>query len=246
VSCFERIWESHSLLDSPRLSSLNSELSRLRESQTLTYDETAVTSTLIDPFLHCLVYGRTQVHDARYPGTLRPQPAPSHLGNYFVSQKFAFIPTDFFVSKTGHVQSMSYINNLNPRETCLYRSIESLLGGCIPLFNHVLTDLHRNNPLPRRIQGHCRYVEWDEPEPPEHSDDEGGWSAYERDIRHWVMHRPLEIPDVPPNGYPGGLERRKHIVDLCGSVLQVVVHISEIRLVRSRLLMYFARYLMIL
>jgi hypothetical protein len=101
----------------------------------------------------------------------------------------------------------------------------------VPLFSHVLTDLHRNNPHPRRIQGHCRYIEWDEPEPPEHSDDEDGWSAYERDVRHWVMHRPIEIPDVPTNGYPGGLESRKYAVDLHGRTLQVVVHVSEIRLV---------------
>jgi len=230
VSCFERIWESDSLLNSHSLSSLNNGLSRLRESQPLEHNEDNVTATLIDPFLHCLVYGRTQVYDTHHPEALRPQPAPSHLGNYFVSQKFAFIPTDFSVSNTGHVRFMSYINNLNPGETSLYRSIENLLRDCVPLFNHVLTDLHRNNPHPRRIQGHCRYIEWDEPEPPEHSDDEDGWSAYERDVRHWVMHRPIEIPDVPINGYPGGLESRKYAVDLHGRILQVVVHVSEIRL----------------
>jgi hypothetical protein len=44
------------------------------------------------------------------------------------------------------------------------------------------------------------------------------------------MHRPIEIPDVPTNGYPGGLESRKYAVDLHGRTLQVVVHVSEIRL----------------
>jgi hypothetical protein len=234
---------------------LNSELSRLRDSQDV------ITSVLIDPFLHCLVYGHTHVYDVHHPGVLRPQPPPFHLGNYFVSEKFAFLPTDFSVSITGDVRFLSYINNLDPSEIFLYRSIESLLGDLLPLFSHVLTDLHRNNPLPQRIQGHCRYTEWDEPEPPEHSDDEDGWSAYERDVRHWVMvslvfrqfwplvvtshlssftptqHRPIELPDVPPSGYPGRLESRKYNVNLHGKTLQVVVHVSEIRLVRLSLVM---------
>jgi hypothetical protein len=118
---------------------------------------------------------------------LQPQPSAYPLGSYFVSQKFTFLPTDFSVSITGRVKFLSYINNLNPSRTFLYQSLENLLGCCVPLFSHVLTDLHRNNPLPQRIKGHCRYTEWDEPEPPEHSDDEEGWSAYERDVQHWAM-----------------------------------------------------------
>jgi Protein of unknown function (DUF4246) len=237
---------------------LNNELSRLRNSHSLIQDEDAVTSTLIDPFLHCLVYRRTQVYDAHQPEALRPQPPPSYLSNYFVSQKFAILPTDFSVSITGGVRFLSYINNLDPSETPLYRSIENLLGDFVPLFEHVLTDLHRNNPLPRRIQGHCQYTEWDQPESPEHSDDEDGWSAYERDVRHWVMvsfclhsimafefnlpsltptqHRPIELPDVSPNGYQGGLDSRKYNVDLRGKTLQIVVHVSEIRLVRLKMI----------
>jgi hypothetical protein len=213
-----------------------------------------ITSRLIDPSLHCLVYGHTLVCDTRHPEGLRPQPAPSHLGSYFVSQKFVFLPTDFSISALGHVRFLSYINNIDPKDTTLYCDMEKLLESCVPLFSHVLTDLHRNNPLPQRIQGYCRYTEWDEPEPPEHSDDEDGWSTYERDVQHWVIvsffplskllpafliflsliltqHRPIELPDVPANGYPGGIESRKYTVDLYGRTLQVIVDVSEIRLV---------------
>lgn len=137
------------------------------------------------------------------------------------------------MSPTGRIKAISYINNLHPRETVLYGFIEDLLERCLPLFGHVLTDLHRNNPLYQRIKGACRYTEWDEPEPPDHSDDEDGWSRYERDVRKWVMQRPIQLPDVPVNGYQGGLETRRHVVDLLGKTLQIVVHVYDIQLVRS-------------
>lgn len=72
---------------------------------------------------------------------------------------------------------------------------------------------------------------WEEPEEPEHSDDEEGWAAYESELRHWLMNRPIRLPDVPEEGYPGGLEMRKHVVSLRGRTVQVVVDVSEIRLV---------------
>lgn len=213
----------------------NNELSLLQESQNLGCSRggDGVTSMIIDPFSHCLVYGRTLVHDFHQTDGPRPQPAPSHLGNYFVSQKFSFLPSDLVVHPSGAVEFDSYINNLHPRHSSLYRGLENLLRACLPLFSNVLTDLHRNNPLPQRIKGACRYTEWDEPEPPEHSDDEEGWATYERDVRSWIMHRPILLPDVPPNGYPGGIENRKYNVDLRGRKLQVVVNVFETRLVST-------------
>lgn len=215
------------------MTALNQELSHFREFETLRRDrgEDGVTSALIDPFLNCLVFGRTPAYDAHNSKCLRPEPPPSHLGTYTVSQKFAFIPTDFLLSPDRHVTFLSYINNVNPRQTALYGALGSLLGPCTRLLENVLTDLHRNNPLSLRIKGSCKYTEWDEPEPPEHSDDEEGWSAYESEVRHWVIHRPLQLPDVPPNGYPGGLESRKHYVELCGRKLQVIINVWETRLV---------------
>lgn len=229
VSCFERIWESDCLLDTPDLDALNTELSRISD-HTRPATNDLMTAYLIDPYSCNLIYGRTLVLDVRH-SALNVELPPSHLGNYFTAQKSVFLPTDFSVSSTGSVKALSYINNLHPRKVKAYLAIEKLLGACIPLFGHVLTDLHRNNPLPQRIKGACRYTEWDEPEPPEHSDDEEGWSSYEHELRRWVMHRPLTLPDVPLNGYPGGLEQRKHTVNLNGRKLQVVVNVFENRLV---------------
>lgn len=229
MSCFERIWESESLLDSPILGSLNEEFQNLWELQAsaCNRNEDGVTTALIDPYLHCLVYHRTLVSC----GPPKAQSPPPMTDNYTVSQRFSLLPTDVSVSQSGAVQFLSYINNLHPRHTSLYQLLETTLTAFVPLFEHTLTDLHRNNPLTQRIPGPCRYTVWDEPDPPEFSDDEEGWSTYEHDMRDWIMNRPIHLPDVPDGGYPGGLERRKHTVNLRGRNLQIIVNLSETRLV---------------
>src|ERR1700759_5378169 len=89
VSCFDRIWESDSAQNSVDLSTLLHELTGLRESPIsgLDLQKDAVTSTFVDPFRYCLVYGRTQVYDTDHPGILLPYPAPIQSANYFVSKK---------------------------------------------------------------------------------------------------------------------------------------------------------------
>ena len=136
------------------------------------------------------------------------------------------------MSCTGTGNFLSYVNNLDPQNVSLRDALENTLLKVIPMFERVLTDLHRSNPLHQRIKGAYKYTEWEEPDPPEHSDDEEGWSTFERDVRHWIMHRPVQLPDVPDGGYPGGLENRKYRVSLCGRRLQLVIDVSDTRLVR--------------
>lgn len=126
---------------------------------------------------------------------------------------------------------MSYINNLHPDHVVLYSQIEHSLAMSVPLLEHVLTDLHRDNPLYQRIMGSCKYTEWDEPEEPEHSDDEEGWANYEREMRTWALQRPIAIPDVPEKGYEGGLEERRTVISLRGRLVTVFVKVSDVRLV---------------
>ena len=109
--------------------------------------------------------------------------------------------------------------------------MEMLLESFVPLFEHTLTDLHRNNPLVPRISGCCRYTEWDEPDPPDFSDDEEGWTNYESEMRQWTLNRPITLPDVPGQGYSGGLEKRRHIVSLRNRSIQVIVNVSNINLI---------------
>lgn len=197
----------------------------------VTLCDDGITRYLIDHKLYPLIYKKTLVShlNGRF---LRPVSPPPSIDVYTVSPNFAFLPSNVFVSSdASSVKFVSYINNLHPqthRDT--YRLLEDLLARFIPLFEHTLTDLHRNNHLVQRIAGHCGYTVWDEPEPPEHSDDEDGWSKYERELREWTMNRPINLPDVPHNGYPGGLERRRLYVKLRNRTLQVIVSAFEIEL----------------
>ncbi|THV06475.1 hypothetical protein K435DRAFT_773175 [Dendrothele bispora CBS 962.96] len=228
VSCFERIWESDTLFNSTMLSDFKEELRSLRELSKKRKEGYFITA-LIDPTLHPLVYDRTFVNN---PSSKNPRtcPPPQATDIYTLSQKFCCLPTDLSVSPTGEAQLLSYINNLHPRHTKLYDLFAKTVTRFVPLFEHVLTDLHRNNPLPQRIPGPYRYTVWEEPEEPEHSDDEEGWSNYERVMLHWALNRPIKLPDIPRDGYRGELEYRRHIVNLKSKRLQVIFRVSEINL----------------
>lgn len=229
VSCFERVWESVTNADSTTLSALTDAFNLLKADKNFAEDISI--KVIVDPTLHSLVYDHTLV--SLHP-SLRTHPPPPLTDIYTLSQKYALLPADVFVSSTGDAKFLSYINDVNPQlHESIYQSIECALTSFIPLFEHTLTDLHRNNPLPQRIQGTCRYTVWDEPDPPEHSDDEEGWVNYEREMRQWSLNRPISLPDVPLSGYPGGIERRKHSVSLNSKRIQCIVNVSEYQTVRS-------------
>ena len=192
---------------------------------------------LIDHRLYSLVYNKTLVSQLN-GRVYRPIPAPPSPDVYTVSPHFMLLPSDVFVSADAtSVKFLSYINNLHPIEHMVtYAHLENLLAGFIPLFERTLTDLHRNNPLVQRIPGPCHYTVWDEPEPPEFSDDEEGWVTYEREMREWSLNRPINIPDVPDAGYSGGLEKRRRSVTLRDRTIQIIVSASEITLVSNILL----------
>ncbi|KAG6899815.1 hypothetical protein C0993_006516, partial [Termitomyces sp. T159_Od127] len=233
VSCFERIWER----TLPPSSSLSTSLNCLRETSSASpWDTLALCTSLVDPHSHPLIYNRTLVRSSPRPRAsprLRTLPSPNGGDIYTVSPQYALLPTPALVSPSGDASFTSYINNLHPRaHSALYDALARLLSAFVPLFEHVLTDLHRNNPLPQRIppsRGPL-YRVWDEPEEPVHSDDEEGWAQYEAELRHWVMYRPIELPDVPDGGYPGGLETRRHRVSLRGKEMKVVVGVEDVRL----------------
>ncbi|KAG6849557.1 hypothetical protein H0H93_007505 [Arthromyces matolae] len=237
VSCFERIWEGSLSPTNSLHQSFQCTLSHLRQATSASpWDASALCTSLVDPHSYPLIYDRTLTRfssSPRAPSRLRTLPSPSAQDIYTLSTSFAFLPTPVYISPNGDAKFTSYINNLHPTaHSTLYDNLTSLLTLFLPLFEHVLTDLHRNNPLPSRIlptKG-PRYRVWEEPEEPLHSDDEEGWVQYERELRHWVMHRPIELPDVSDGGYLGALESRRHKVSLRGKELKVVVGIEDIRL----------------
>ena len=187
---------------------------------------------LVSPCSHPLVYGRTLSFDSNHELVPTSSPLFSEE-NYTLSPTYAWIPTPFLVSedRPSTTTALSYINGIYPGRTSLYRGVEKLLGHSIPLFEHVLTDLHRSNLLWHRIPGTCKYTTWDEPLTPQHSDDEEGWLNYQREIKQWTLERPLQYPDVPKDGYPGGLEHRKFKATLSGRLVEVIVKVTEVTLV---------------
>ncbi|KAJ3829194.1 hypothetical protein F5880DRAFT_1620787 [Lentinula raphanica] len=224
VSCFERIWESSRILDPSSLSVLNNEFSSLKSRKVVSQELS--TLPIIDSTQNPLVYRHTLVASP----SLRTWPPPQLTDMYTLSRRYALLPSNAQISPSGKVEFTSYINDLDRQHhETTYQLLQEALTSFIPLFEHTLTDLHRNNPLPQRIPGTCRYTVWDEPDAPEHSDDEEEWVNYERELRQWSLNRPINLPDVPLTGYAGGLERRRHLVSLKSKKLQFIVNVSEYR-----------------
>ncbi|KAG2149408.1 hypothetical protein BD769DRAFT_333738 [Suillus cothurnatus] len=159
VSCFERIWESQAILDNSARESLNFQLSRFLGTlpDKLTRREgDELTRHIIDPYLHPLIYDRTLAYDSAREGFLRPEPVSDitdTTSTDFLSQKFACLPCDFLISQDGTAKALSYINNLHPCYSALYRHFEELLSKCVPMFEHVLFDLHADNLIRERVLG---------------------------------------------------------------------------------------------
>ncbi|KAJ8523116.1 hypothetical protein ONZ45_g453 [Pleurotus djamor] len=220
VSCFERIWETISQSDTTSLLQLNEGISALRL-QNYGASAPGRKRWLLDPYLYPLVYNQTLV--SVYPEWTTTLPAPRlHFNtsdSYAISSRLAHLPSLVHVSQLSPAPPTaifcSYINNLHPtHHKSLYASLSTILGSLIPLFEHTLTDLHRNNPLTPRISGACMYTVWDEPDPPEHSDDEEGWQVYESEMTR----------------YRGGLETRRQTVSLVDREIKIVVSIYEVQL----------------
>ncbi|KZT08812.1 uncharacterized protein LAESUDRAFT_648772 [Laetiporus sulphureus 93-53] len=231
VSCADRIWQSDTFLHMAELPALDSELNSLSSEITLSHDATTV--DLIDPYRYCLAYGDTAVyHKPHTPSHLLPV-VPPDCEAFSASPLFVCIPTPFSVSSASdplQAKALSYIVNVDPHNTALYTDLEVLVARCVPLFEHVLTDLHRTNALQLRVRAMDTDIAWDEPDEPYRSDDEDNRLVFERELRNWALQRPAKMPDVPRTGYPGDLERRQTVVSLRGKTIKAIVRVTEIRL----------------
>ncbi|KAH8835096.1 hypothetical protein DL96DRAFT_1572815 [Flagelloscypha sp. PMI_526] len=224
VSCFERIWEANNILASNSLTELRHEFDGLGQTRN---------SILVDPYPGCLRYGKTFVPSHLDHSIPSPLPSPQYAA---FSTQFAMLPSEVELLSSSRTEPTvifaSYISGLHPFRKRLYNLLGILLSRLIPSFDHVLTDLHRTNTLTRRIEGRPSYTEWNEPDEPEHSDDEAAWDAYRSRIDEWAWKRPVQLPDVPSTGYPGGLEARNAKINLrqTSSKLNVIVRVQKIDL----------------
>jgi hypothetical protein len=220
VSCFDRIWEAGILLDETKRLNLHESLASLRRVNNI-----GLSALLVDPFRHAVIFSRTRTKSGAVVD-------PPITNDYSLSTRFAALPTDVRVSEDGKSTCIrSYINGINPHFSAVYAELSNLLSHTIPIFANVLTDLHRNNPLRQRITGTFGYAEWDEPDPPEDSDDEEGWESYDKEMAHWIATRPIVLPDVTGEAFHVDLTARRHVVCLDGKDIQVLIRVTDVLLV---------------
>ncbi|TDL19428.1 hypothetical protein BD410DRAFT_727256, partial [Rickenella mellea] len=236
VSCFDGVWQSDSLISQNVRDALVEAVYPLENVPEEMKDwhphSNNLVLDIVHPSLYCVVYGRTLAHLSPHTeqasGVLQTVTAPAKLNaRLLISNRFQWLPTDFVVSETGEVTALGYINNIHPTHKSLYKSVENILSCFIPMFERVLTDLrYDDNPLPHRISGDYFSINHDLDKrypKEEYADTETFWEA-------WENEKTVFLPDIPKEGYTGGLESRKCVVKLRGRNIQVIVKLANIHL----------------
>jgi len=123
----------------------------------------------------------------------------------FVSKRFQFLPSDFWVDNNGKVTLISsYINNINPvLHKGLYSVIPEILQCALPMFERVLSDLLRPL-LPTRVV----------------------------DLADGMFRRKAAADCYQK--YSGDLEVMNNRISLRGQTLQVIVRLANIMLTPER------------
>ncbi|BGP63401.1 hypothetical protein NBRC10512_000259 [Rhodotorula toruloides] len=174
---------------------------------------------LVHPSLFPLVYGKSLVLEADGKGTKTAE-APSKGHWDHLSEKYAWLPSDFDVDVEGNVTILSYINNLHRvRHARLYPILAGVFERFIPLFEGVLSDLQQ--PPPRRIA-----VDWQVSstwfgEEPDWQDEE----AYEK----WEETKQITLPEPEPFSMPNPVIPPPAF-PLKGRKLHVIVKLANIHL----------------
>ncbi|QRW19907.1 hypothetical protein RhiXN_08882 [Rhizoctonia solani] len=239
VSCYDRIWQSDTLVAASLKKRLLAGVAKLEDVPESEKDwhprSNGQVLDLVHPSLYPIVYGRTLAYpdnaNGRHSDALRPLEAPNTGAGrveYYVSTQFQWLPTDFKVSEDGKsVHAVSYINNLHPfKHSRLYHVIEELITAFIPLFERVLTDaIPENEVIPTRTTS---YYERDD-NYAEVPDDED--PNYDELYDEWKEKRPIIMPEIKDGGYDSGsLEKRAVRYTLGGRVIQVIVKLANIYL----------------
>ncbi|KAL5632858.1 hypothetical protein ACGC1H_005717 [Rhizoctonia solani] len=256
VSCYDRVWQSDTLIRASLKEQLVAGAAKLENVPESEKDwhprSNGQVLDLVHPSLYPIVYDRTLSYpedsEDRSPTALqlRLKPpvsenrstiswrAPNH---YYISKRFQWLPTDFKVSEDGtSVKSVSYINNLEPLEhTGLYTTIEELIAAYIPLFERVLTDsIPENKAIPERTNNsysHDLDAYRRSPSHSDYSDDD----KFDKDYREWEEGRPIILPSIVEGGYKArSLEKRQIRYTLAGRTIQVIVKLANIHLTAEK------------
>ncbi|KAJ7058042.1 hypothetical protein C8F01DRAFT_1149278 [Mycena amicta] len=241
-ACFDGIWYSDRIMSPELVQRLENEVRVLEDIPEAKKDwlpgsaERQVLA-LVDHSLYCVVYGRTHAYlpnEPRISDNFLPALPPwiDTIENSWVSQQFCWLPSDLLVDDSGSVKLLSpYINNLHPeRHQSLYRVIEEVIAGLVPLWEHVLGDVNcEGKTFPWDKSGRLQPVSciWGpdgEPYPDEFPPDEDEDEFLEKFLDAVPKHLPRA------NEYTGQLEKRFKSVPLRGRTIQCIVHLTNIQL----------------
>ena len=130
--------------------------------------------------------------------------------NIFESKRFQWLPADFAVGHAfGEGTFKSYVNNLDPSNVVLLKSIERITARFVPLFERVLTDLrYPIQPAADMYQFMHSYSDYDSEEENERDEKE-----YDRAL---PPHSQNHDGDLPPRS-----------IRLAGKELQIIVKMAD-------------------
>ncbi|KAH9842496.1 uncharacterized protein C8Q71DRAFT_205298 [Rhodofomes roseus] len=154
---YERIWQSDQLIPASLKSALVSAIAPLESVPDSEKDwhpgSDGKVLDLVHPSLYPVVYGRTTAR-----GKEPLQPRATDVAPMFRSERFQWLPSDFYVKEDGTVTLVSpYINNVHPEDhKALTEVIPRVMEKAVPMFERVLSDLARGRQLPTRLdlKGH--------------------------------------------------------------------------------------------
>jgi hypothetical protein len=194
---------------------------------------------LVHPSLYCIVYGRTHAYlpaQPRVPDNLLPVVAPSFEeleADWAISEVFCWMPSDFNVGMDGSVKLVSpYINNLHPAQhQPLYRVIEEILSGFIPMFDRVLGDIDNQNlaTATSRVSAGCIWGDEGPEGRPDYDEylEETGDDEEIMEEEDWYESQKI-FPEA--NIYAGELEKTISPISLRGRTIQCIVKLANIHL----------------
>ncbi|KAJ6542721.1 hypothetical protein B0H19DRAFT_1171611 [Mycena capillaripes] len=241
-ACFEAIWYSDRLISDDVLQRLKSAAGVLENVPDAKKDwhpgSNGQVLDLVHPSLYCVVYGRTHAYipgKPRVAANFVPVHPPKPKANQeeWTSQDFLWLPSDFTVDGDGAVTlASSYINNLHPAlHQPLYRVIEEVLTGFIPMFERVLGDANREDGRsPFSNSGRLEEIGciWGPNGRPEPEEEPGSDDDEDEFYEKFYKTCDKTIPEA--NDYTGQLEAAFSPVSLRGRTVQCIIKLANIHL----------------
>ncbi|KAJ7495991.1 hypothetical protein B0H11DRAFT_2001444 [Mycena galericulata] len=244
--CFNAIWYSDRLIANDVAERLKNSIQTLENVPETKKDwhpgSNGQVLDLVHPSLYCVVYGRTHAYlpgKPRIASNFLPVHAPEPKAIWqqqWTSPDFCWMPSDFTVSKEGSVKLVSpYINNLHPdSHQPLYRTIEDILTGFIPMFERVLGDANREDgraPFSEsgRLDVSCIWGPSGKPYPKEEPGSDEDEDEFYQKFLDSVKRK---FPEA--NDYTGQLEAGFSPVSLRGRTIQCIIKLANIHLTPER------------